>query len=308
MLINSRPYQGEADYQRIRNFLIETYGITKTHHNWCLVRWDLWRYSNNARAELNGDRRWGADIRLWESEAGKLVGVAHREDQGNAFLQIHPEYRYLEDEMVAWAERQLAVPTEDGKRRQLNLWVYDYDTERQSMLARRGYQKLERVGYKRCRDMGKPLPEVTVPEGYTVRALRVDDDLALRCTVLGKAFGSPIVSTDVYHVLQTAPGYHLNLDLVAVAPDGTFASFCIVWFDEVNAIGTFEPVGTHPNHRQLGLDKAVMCEGLKRLETLGATLAYVGAGDAVPANRLYESVGFTEFDIEHLWQKRFTST
>jgi ribosomal protein S18 acetylase RimI-like enzyme len=152
--------------------------------------------------------------------------------------------------------------------------------------------------------MDKLIPEVAVPEGYTVRSLRADDDLALRCAVSSAAFGSPAMGTDVYRSLQMAPTYRIDHDLVTVAPDGTFASFCIVWFDEVNRIGMFEPVGTHPDHWRMGLGKVVMCEGLRRLAALGATMAYVGVGsDNVAANRLYESVGFAEFDRECRWQK-----
>jgi mycothiol synthase len=306
--IKSRAYRGEEDYKRIRNFLVETYGITKLHHNWCIERWDYWRYFVRPRlAEMRKGQPWdGTDVRLWETETGKLVGVAHPEDPGHAFLQIHPDYRHLEDEMAAWAEQQLAVPSKDGKGRVLNLWGYDYDAERQAMLARRGYQNPVHIGYKRRRAMDKPIPAVAVPEGYTVRSLRADDDLALCCAVSIAAFGSPAMGTDVYRSLQTAPTYRLDHDLVVEAPDGTFASFCIVWFDEVNRIGMFEPVGTHPNHRRMGLAKAVMCEGLRRLAALDATVAYVGVGsDNVAANRSYESVGFTEFDQEYRWRKEF---
>jgi mycothiol synthase len=70
-------------------------------------------------------------------------------------------------------------------------------------------------------------------------------------------------------------------------------------------IGMFEPVGTHPAHRRRGLGKAVMVEGLWRLQALGAIVAYVGVGTGVAANRLYESVGFTDYDVECCWQKDF---
>ncbi|NQU97764.1 MAG: GNAT family N-acetyltransferase [Chloroflexi bacterium] len=305
MHITSRAYEGKADYRRVRDFLIETYGMTKTHHNWCIERWDWWRHFGDARAGLDGSRQWEADVRLWETEAGELVGVANREDPGAAFLQIHPRCRQLEDEMVVWAERQLTIPIEDGRRRRLEFSVYDYDTERQAMLARRGYQQLERGGYKRRRSMDKPVPEVEVPDGYAVRALSAAADLALRCTVLAEAFGASAVGTDVYRFLQTALGYRQDLDIVAVGPDGTFASFCQAWFDDVNRIGMLEPVGTHPAHRRLGLGKAVVSEALRRLQALGATVVYVGSGDDDPPNRLYESVGFTEFDVEHVWRKVF---
>jgi len=66
----------------------------------------------------------------------------------------------------------------------------------------------------------------------------------------------------------------------------------------------FEPVGTHPNHQKCRLGKAVMSEGLRRAEKLGATLATVSSyGKA--AHALYESMGFTEFDLFEPWIKEF---
>ena len=33
-MIRSREYRGEADYQRVRELLMESYAITGTLHNW----------------------------------------------------------------------------------------------------------------------------------------------------------------------------------------------------------------------------------------------------------------------------------
>ena len=96
-----------------------------------------------------------------------------------------------------------------------------------------------------------------------------------------------------------------HLDLVAVAPDGAFSSFCVAWFEEENRIGALEPVGTHPAHRQRGLGKAVVSERLRWLQARGANMVYVGTSLHAAPNRLYESVGFSEFDAEFGWRKDF---
>ena len=77
------------------------------------------------------------DVRMWETAAGDLVGAAHPEDPGNAFPRMHPDFRHLEDEIVAWAEERLAAPTPEGRRVDVN--VHDHDTQRQELLARRGF-------------------------------------------------------------------------------------------------------------------------------------------------------------------------
>lgn len=60
-----------------------------------------------------------------------------------------------------------------------------------------------------------------------------------------------------------------ELDLVAVAPDGRFAAYVGIPYDEFNQRGIFEPVCTHPDHRQKGLAKVLVQEGLHRLKAHG---------------------------------------
>ncbi len=108
--------------------------------------------------------------------------------------------------------------------------------------------------------------------------------------------------------LQRAPLYRRDLDMAAVAPGGEFAAFCTVWFDDVTRTGAFEPVGVAPVHRRRGLGRALMCEGLRRLERLGATVGCTSAlaivcSESPAAYALYTSVGFTEVDLVEPWVK-----
>jgi ribosomal protein S18 acetylase RimI-like enzyme len=67
----------------------------------------------------------------------------------------------------------------------------------------------------------------------------------------------------------------------------------------------FEPVGTHPDYRQLGLARSVICEGLRRLEKYNPSLICIqGAAATEAANKLYDSIGFTYKTRVHLWRKR----
>jgi GNAT superfamily N-acetyltransferase len=113
------------------------------------------------------------------------------------------------------------------------------------------------------------------------------------------------VTLEAYRRLRAAQGYDPRLDLVAVAPDGGFGSYCICWFDPHSRTGLFEPVGTRPASRGRGLGKAVMYEGLRRLRELGARTALVLAvHDNEAARRLYESVGFKKVNAERLYGRK----
>ncbi len=306
MTINPRSYRGDEDFLPVRDFLVETYGLTNLHHNWCLERWDYARYYVVSLREEGGLAQWESDIHLWETGDGRLVGVAHHEGRrGEVFLQIHPDYRFLEDEMMAWAEKQLAVPARESNRRCLTTPVYTYDTERQAMLKARGYCQGDGIGHKYYRSLLGPVPEPVVPAGYRLRSLQADDDLEKRSAAWARAFGSQPRSEALHRSLQRAPGYRMTLESIVEAADGSFVAFALAWFDPVNCIGMFEPVGTDPDHRRRELGKAVMYRGMRELQALGARMAYVGAGEALPANALYRSVGFDGCDIEHPWLKEF---
>jgi ribosomal protein S18 acetylase RimI-like enzyme len=61
----------------------------------------------------------------------------------------------------------------------------------------------------------------------------------------------------------------------------------------VNAVGLFEPVGTHPDFQGQGLGKAVMAEGLHRMKAAGMRRAILGFDPTnAAALALYTSMGF----------------
>lgn len=91
---------------------------------------------------------------------------------------------------------------------------------------------------------------------------------------------------------------------MAVADDGSIASFCTIWFDDVTRTAYFEPVATAPAHQRRGLGKAVMIAGLHRLKQMGCKVAFVG-GYSEAANSLYFSVMGPEHDISEPWEKEY---
>lgn len=305
MTIQCRTYNHAVDNRRVSDFLKQTYAITQNQHNWGIDRWDYWCYFIHSVPSSRVATDWESQVRLWETESGELVGVAHPEDGSDVYLDVHPEYRYLESEMLDWAEDYLALPIKDSQKRRLNLSVYDYDMQRQELLTSRGYRHGELDGYKHRREMTEPIPDAPIYPGYTVRHLNPETDLPSRAAASNNAFNSSSTTPDTYRILQTAPHYDPELDMVAVDPAGIVAAFAIIWWDQQNQVGIFEPVGTHSDHRKRGLAKAVLCEGLRRLKERGVTRAYVGSWTNTSALRLYQSVGFVEFAHEIPWYKEF---
>ncbi len=148
------------------------------------------------------------------------------------------------------------------------------------------------------------LPESSLPEGYVLRSMAQENDIELRREVFGRAFNhsdpSEWPSAFSYEELQKAPDYRKDLDLYIVGPDGKYVSCCIVWYDEQNKLGVFEPVGTHPEFRRRGLGREVVLEGIRRVANLGAEKVCVGSGQ-----RFYEAIGFKRKYVSYRWTKRF---
>jgi len=299
-----RPYQAECDYWHIRGFLREVSLLNDRHdYAWSLLRWDYWRWHVNE----NIYKQSLADVvSLWEKD-GQIVAVLNPDSPGEAFFQVHPAFREkpLILEMLDIAEAKLPKTNGEGKQ-ELLAWVNEADETTKELFNTRGYIRSKYLAeHMRLRTLTTPLPAPALPAGYTVRVLGDEYELPARSWLSWKVFhpdepDANYKGWEWYRNVLRVPLYRRDLDLVVVAPDGVLAAFCTVWFDDVTRTAVFEPVGTHPGHQKRGLGKAVMAEGLRRAERLGATLATVSSyGKA--AHALYDSMGFTEFDLLEPW-------
>ncbi len=307
MALTMRRYQTEEDYWRIRAFLRQVMLLNGVREkSWHVARLDYWRWHGIANLD---DGQLEQDVYLWETEEGDLVSVLNREEAGSGYLQVDPRLRTpaLEEEMVALAEERLAVQREG--QRVLSVWADAEDTLRLDLLKRRGYTRGKWVESQWRRDLDAPVPDVSLPPGYTVRALGDVDELPTRSWASWKAFHPDAPDEDYegwewYLNIQRCPLYRRDLDLVAVAPEGEIVAFTTVWYDDVTRSAYFEPVGTMPAHQRRGLGRAILSEGLRRLQRLSAQRAFVSGYEPGP-NALYSSVLSAEHDRNEQWVKRW---
>ncbi len=309
--LTMRRYQTEEDWWRIREFLRLVFLLNgRRELSWHIARWDYWRWHGVMNL---GDGQLERDVFLWETADAQFAAVLNREEAGNAFLQIDPRSSStrLQEEMVVAAEEHLAVARPDGKR-ELTVWSDSNDAVRQAILTRRGYAKTGVAEHEWRRYLDRPIPDVPLAPGYTVRAMGDGLELLERCYASGLGFHEGDIRVGVqnrqdptwYRNIQNAPLYRRDLDLVAVAPDGAIASFATLWFDDVTRTAVYEPVATVPAYQRRGLAKAVLTEGLHRLARMGALVAFVG-GYGQRANALYGSVMGPDFDLLEAWSKTF---
>ena len=214
-------------------------------------------------------------------------------------------------EMLAVAEEKLSR-INDHDKRELVVWVNATDTSTKGLFTERSYVRSKfSAEHMRYRLISQPtsspygIPDSVSKSGYITRALGDESELPARSWLSWKVFhpdepDEKYQGWEWYRNVQRVPLYRRDLDIVAVAEDGELAAFCTVWFDDVTRTAVFEPVGTHPNHQKRGLGKAVMSEGLRRAQRLGATLATVSSYSTA-AHALYESMGFTDVDLLEPW-------
>jgi mycothiol synthase len=310
MTLSLRKYQTEDDYWRIRNFLREVFLLNDRRMlNWPVARLDYWRWHGIMNL-ADGSLETG--VYMWETPEGQIMAVLNREGAGQTFLQIHPAFKTveLEEEMITLAEVQLRAPSRRGDQ---VLWVWSDagDTQRQGILERRGFAHIiDADEHQWRRNLEITIPDNPVREGYAIRPLGNVSQFPSRCWASWRAFHSdePNEKYDGdwswYHNIQAAPLYRRDLDLVTIAPNGEVAAFTTIWYDDVTRCGYFEPVGTMPEHQRCGLARSLLCEGMRRLNRLGATQVMTIGGEP-PANALYQSVLGPVFDLYQPWEKRW---
>jgi ribosomal protein S18 acetylase RimI-like enzyme len=176
------------------------------------------------------------------------------------------------------------------------MWIQEGDAVLEAHLRARGFRRAPAPLLYLERSLLDPLPEPRLPAGFALANTSSRRELALRAAASHETFGSRQPFDRYlwrYERFRRSPVYDPQLNLAVVAPDGRVASFCTCWTDPTNRVGLFEPVGTHPAFRRLGLGRAVVLAGLERLRARGMRSAAVVAESCQPAaQRLYASAGF----------------
>ncbi len=285
-----RRYTGPADLRAMQDLTQRIWSEAQPHHV--------------------GDLAWGrsmcttgaADwpIALWE-DGGRVVAWAWANLPDDLRFQVAPEHPELVAEVLGWFDELAA-----GGPRELN--PLEAQTDLVAEIVAHGYRAQDGAPFfaHHARNLAD-LPEPTLPEGYTARAVRGPADLARRVASHRAAWESTRVTAVSYRAVMAAWPYRVDLDWIVEAPDGTFAANCLIWLDPVLGVGMFEPVGTVPDHRRRGLSRAVCLAALHALRAAGGTRAIVcPRGDAaypIP-QALYRGIGFQPYARTRTYLKR----
>jgi GNAT superfamily N-acetyltransferase len=301
MTVTLRNYQHPKDYQRVSEFLISNHETGNLDGNWLEPAWEYMHFHPALQSE------YLSKIGIWEKN-GQIVAVVHYEGNlGEAFFQFQPAYRHLREEMLDYAEKHLPGTSKKGERKYLCAYVNDNDPEFLAVMRKRGYQKDAEATRPLYRsEIPAPFPPIPLTEGFRLTSLADECDWAKVHQVMWRGFdhGDNVPMTeeefDDRRKMFDTPKARRELKIAVAAPNGEFAAFCGMFFDESGKFAYVEPVATDPRYRRLGLGRAAVLEGIRRCGLLGATIAYVGSDQP-----FYQSLGFKKVYNSEGWVRDF---
>ena len=242
-------------------------------------------------------------VQLWESRDGTLLAFGIVDTAFcNLYFYVHPEEQgdTIESAIIAWALEQMrVVGWQQSKQVTLDVSCRENDTRKMTILEQHSFTRQEEQTLRMQRSLTEPISVPQLPAGCMVRQLQGEQEVEEYVALHREAFGTAYMTVEHRLAIMNSPHYQPELDIVAVAADGTLAAFCFCTINrEVNAQsgqneGEIGLIGTRPAYSNQGLGRGMLLEGLRRLRACGSNIAILGTTSSnVSAIRLYESVGF----------------
>jgi mycothiol synthase len=251
------------------------------------------------------------DTSLWEDEEGLLAYAYLHFRQGaepDAFLRFRarPDAggREVEPAIFDWAAARVAEARQErGIAYSFRCGAQSYDTARIALIEGQGFRPTRYFQRLSC-PLDEQLAQPAFPAGYRLRNFAGEADLEPWAEMFNQSFvdhwNHEDLTPERLRYYLSEPGYRPDLDLIAIAADGTFAGFCTCALETAAQtgkdydLGFIQVLGVRRGHRSLGLGRALLLAGMQRLREEGATVAALNVDAANPsgAGRLYAAVGF----------------
>ncbi|MBI1922642.1 GNAT family N-acetyltransferase [Candidatus Poribacteria bacterium] len=261
--------------------------------------------------EMLGTSHIQANTRLWENPVGQLMGFAIMDmGAGHLMFEATPQATGddVEAQIIAWGEARVKrASRERGKPITLQSGCSEDNTERIALLEGHGFVVQEDRTLSLIRPLNEPIPAPQLPAGFVIRHLEGEHEVEALVALHRAAFGTENMTVEHRIAMMRVPEYEPALDLIAVAPDGTFAAYCMCHISrEENALtgradGYTDPVATHPAFQRRGMAKALLLTGLDLLRQRSMETARLGtSSENIAMQRTAALVGF-RVESEKIW-------
>ncbi|MBN2304435.1 MAG: GNAT family N-acetyltransferase [Anaerolineae bacterium] len=253
-----------------------------------------------------------AHTALWYGPGGQLDAYAILEDE-NLLFEISPQadQEAMGAHIIRWAEQQRAHETAPASESPaIHTSCSESFTTRLALLERHGFTRLDDYSVHMKRSLRDPIPAPRLPDGFTIRPVAGEAEVEAHVALHRAAFGTNYMTVEYRLAMMRVPTYDPALDLVAAAPDGTLAAYCMGFISpEENELtgsqdGYTDPVATSPAYQRRGLAGALMLAVMQQLKARGMDTARLGtSSDNVAMQRAAQSVGFV-VDDRSLWLEK----
>jgi mycothiol synthase len=244
-------------------------------------------------------------------EQDTLVGYAHLdpadETEGpggeaegpSGELVIHPAHRRRgHGARLLRATLDLA----DGR---LRLWAHGDHPAAVALAASSGFERARSL-WRMRRPLSAPLPAYDLPEGVRLRTFVPGQDEEEWLRVNAAAFAhhpeQGAWTMDDLMVREREPWFDPEGFFLAVRDDRLAGFHWTKIHDAEEPLGEVYVVGVDPAEQGTGLGRALTVAGLAHLRSRGLAQVMLYVDEANPAAiRLYESLGFTRWDVDVMY-------
>lgn len=280
------------DYEDIRNFLIK---IKDTEYSF--ARWD-WMITHSMTQAIDLSK-----IAMWKDKDDIVALVIFDIEPDLVWIRVLDKYNYLLDEMIDYAKENY------GHDYRVKIMVQDDDELLQKHLASDGFIAINHKEYTSVLFPDENDMTYDLPKGYKMVSLKEAPSVSEYYRLFWRGFNHELNGEGKYihSDEKEAEGKkeifrknnNLNHKMIVQDKTNAHVAFCGLWYDDKLDFAIVEPLATDPDHRRLGLAKAAMFEGIKRVRMDGAKRIIVNT-----SKQFYYNRGFRPYRTQTVWEKK----
>jgi ribosomal protein S18 acetylase RimI-like enzyme len=303
--LSRRPFSYNRNLNQTREFLLDIYKQTGALHYLIPTKIENQKYGPcGPDYSLRDDEA----IKIWKAsdkEDSDIVAISHRGSAGNYHIEVHPDYKHIEKDLFQEIEKLEGEIVGEGRSR-MYMYTVGPDSKRPQVLTEMGYDDYGLHEYNYVFPQDTAIPANSLPKGYTIRGLRGEEDYSRFIEVIGSVYDHchQYMTLEKMRFMTNADFYRQDLNLIVADDTGRFVGFCMYRQDPLTGIAEMEALGTHPDFRNLGLEEALLSEGLRCvMEYQPSLICAVEIDVSDSLNHMLESAGFTRTVTMNQWGK-----
>ena len=225
------------------------------------------------------------NTRIWSDANRRLIAFALVDSYNNLLFEVENTISdpALFDEIISWGEECLSRSRQNDKEElSLDASCWEDDLKRIKILEQHGFVSQLIRSLHLERSLNEPIPVPEILSGFTIRPSKGLDEAEEWVCLHRSAWGTESMTIEERTAILSGPDYIPQLDLVATAPDGTLAAYCLCQIHRNENLSTgrnegwTDPITTHPDFQRRGLAHALLLTGMQLLKDRGIDTAVMG--------------------------------